>query len=139
MSKSLNSCQIIGNATKDAETRYTGTGTPVTSFTLACEEAWKDKSGDLQKRVEFISLVYWGKGGEAVAPYIKKGTKLYAEGKLQSREYEDKDGNKRKVFEVNVSQVILLSGGGERTGARQEASVPEFEVAGDDESEILPF
>lgn len=111
MAKSLNKAQLIGNAGKDAEVRYTGTGKAVASFSVATTDSWKDKaSGQLQERTEWHNIVAWDRLAEICGEYVKKGTKVYIEGRIQNRSYDDKDGNKRYISEIVASDLLLLSG-----------------------------
>ena len=111
MAKSLNKAQLIGNAGKDAEVRYTGTGKPVASFSVATTDSWKDKaSGQLQERTEWHNIVAWDRLAEICGEYVKKGTRVYIEGRIQNRSYDDKDGNKRWITEVVAEDVLLLGG-----------------------------
>lgn len=111
MAKSLNKAQLIGNAGKDAEVRYTGTGKAVASFSVATTDSWKDKaSGQLQERTEWHNIVAWDRLAEICGEYVKKGTKVYIEGRIQNRSYDDKDGNKRYISEIVANDLLLLSG-----------------------------
>jgi single-strand DNA-binding protein len=111
MAKSLNKAQLIGNAGKDAEVRYTGTGKAVASFSVATSDSWKDKaSGQMQERTEWHNIVAWDRLAEICGEYVKKGTKVYIEGRIQNRSYDDKDGNKRYISEIVASDLLLLSG-----------------------------
>ena len=111
MAKGLNKATLIGHAGKDAEVRYTGTGTPVATFTIATSEAWKDKgTGQLQERTEWHNIVAWSRLAEICGEYVKKGTRIYVEGRIQNRSYDDKDGNKRYISEIVANEMILLDG-----------------------------
>ncbi|HET6511054.1 MAG TPA: single-stranded DNA-binding protein [Candidatus Kapabacteria bacterium] len=126
MAKSLNKAQLIGNAGKDAEVRYTGTGKPVASFSVATTDSWKDKaSGQLQERTEWHNIVAWDRLAEICGEYVKKGTRVYIEGRIQNRSYDDKDGNKRYISEIVASDMMLLSGrpdGGNNSGGGYDQS-----------------
>lgn len=167
MGKSLNKATIIGHAGKDAEVRYTGTGTAVASFSVATTESWKDKnSGQTQEKTEWHNVVAWDRLGEICGEWVKKGTQVYIEGRIQNRSYDDKDGNKRYTSEIVAKEMILLgskrgsdggsggsggdynqaygapSGGGFGTrnnsanNAAAPVPVPDFEPASEDD---LPF
>jgi single-strand DNA-binding protein len=111
MAKSLNKAQVIGHAGKDAEVRYTGNGTPVATFSVATTESWKDKaSGQLQERTEWHNIVAWSRLAEICGEYVKKGTRVYIEGRIQNRSYDDKDGNKRYISEIVANDMMLLDG-----------------------------
>lgn len=119
MAKSLNKAQIIGNAGKDAELRYTPSGKAVAHFTVATSDSWKDQGGNLQEKTVWHNIVAWDKLGEICANYVKKGTKVYIEGRIENRSYDDKDGVKKYTSEIVATNMILLSGGpnsGERSG-----------------------
>jgi len=120
---SVNKVILIGNLGKDPEIRYTESGQAVTNFTLATNEQWKDKSGESCERVEWHNIVVWGKPAETIAQYVKKGHSIYLEGKLQTRKWEDKEGNNRYTTEINVFQFQFLQnkdGGGQRDGGGQK-------------------
>lgn len=117
MARSLNKAQVIGHVGKDAEVRYTGTGTPVATFSVATTESWKDKaSGQMQERTEWHNIVAWSRLAEICGEYVKKGRRVYIEGRIQNRSYDDKDGNKRYTSEIVASDMMLLDGGGQRGG-----------------------
>lgn len=109
-SRSVNKVILVGHLGKDAETRYTPSGTPVTNFTLATSRRWKDQqSGEWKEETEWHRIVYWR--AENVASYLLKGKQVYLEGRLQTRSYEDKDGKKVYTTEVVCEDLILLSSG----------------------------
>lgn len=107
----LNKVLLIGHLGRDAEVRYTNTGTAVISFSLATTEKWTSKSGEKHERTEWHTVVYFAKS-ENVAQYLTKGKAVYVEGAIQSEEYE-KDGQKRRVTKIKAERVQLM-GGGER-------------------------
>ena len=122
MSKSLNKATLIGHAGKDTEIRYTGTGKAVANFTLATSDSWKDKaSGQLQEKTEWHNIVAWERLAEICGEYVKKGKRVYVEGRIQTRAWDDKDGNKRYTTEIVATDMILLDGGGERGGQSRPA------------------
>ena len=106
---SVNKVILVGNLGKDPELRYTQGGDPVVNFTVATNEKWKDKDGHPQERVEWHRIVVWGRSAENCAEYLQKGSSVYVEGRLQTREWEDKDGNKRRTTEINARSVQFLS------------------------------
>jgi single-strand DNA-binding protein len=109
--KSLNRVQLIGNLGKDPEVKYTPQGTPVAKLTIATNERFKDKSGEWQDRTEWHNVVLWQRLAEIAGEYLKKGGKVYIEGRLQTRSWEDKQsGQKKYMTEVVGSDLILLSG-----------------------------
>ncbi len=122
MGKSLNKATIIGNAGKDAEVRYTGTGKAVATFSVATTDSWKDKtSGQMQEKTEWHNIVAWERLGEICGEYVKKGVRVYIEGRIQTRSYDDKEGIKRYSTEIVASDMILL-GGGNRDGGSSSGS-----------------
>ncbi len=115
---SLNKVMLIGNLGTDPELKYTPGGQAVCNFSLATNEKWKDKSGALQERVEWHRIVVWGKQADSCKEYLAKGRSVYIEGKIQTRSWEDKDGQKRYATEVIAHDVKFLANAakGERAG-----------------------
>ena len=115
--KSLNKVQLIGNLGKDPEVKYTPSGTPVAKLTIATNERYKDKNGEWQDRTEWHNVVLWQRLAEIAGEYLKKGGKVYIEGRLQTRSWDDKQTNQKKYMtEVVASDLILLGGRGESGG-----------------------
>jgi len=115
--KSLNRVQLIGNLGKDPEIKYTPQGTPVAKITIATNERFKDKGGEWQDRTEWHNVVLWQRLAEIAGEYLKKGGKVYIEGRLQTRSWDDKQtGQKKYMTEVVASDLILLGGRGEGGG-----------------------
>ncbi len=108
----VNKVILIGNLGRDPELRYTQNGQAVANFTLATSENWTDKSGEKVERTEWHRIVAWGRTAELCAQYLSKGRTVYIEGRLQTREWEDRDGNKRQTTEINANTVQFLGGGG---------------------------
>jgi single-strand DNA-binding protein len=115
---SVNKVILVGNLGRDAELRYTPGGAPVATLNIATTEVWNDKGGQRQEKTEWHRVVLWGKTAESLSEYLTKGKQIYVEGKLQTRQWDDKDGNKRYTTEVRGDRVVLLSGGG---AGRQQA------------------
>ena len=114
MAKSVNKVILIGNLGKDPEIKYTPSGTPVAKFTLATNERYKDKAGEWQDRTEWHNVVAWQRLAEIVGEYLKKGSKAYVEGRLQTSSWEDKQsGEKKYRTEIIAQDLVLLSGRGE--------------------------
>ncbi len=111
MAKGFNKVILMGNLTRDVEMRTTTSGQTVANFSLAVSRSWKDQNGQTQEQTSFINCVAWGKAGEIVAQYVKKGDPLLVSGRLDQRSYEDKDGNKRQAVEVNVEDFNFIGGG----------------------------
>ncbi|MFA5270072.1 MAG: single-stranded DNA-binding protein [Patescibacteria group bacterium] len=106
--RDLNKVMLIGNLTRDPELRSTPNGQSVASFAIATNRAWNDAAGQLQKAVEYTDIVAWGKLAEVVSQIMKKGRRVYVEGRLQTRNWEGQDGVKRYKTEVIASDVIVL-------------------------------
>ena len=109
---SVNKVILVGNLGRDAELRYTPSGAAVAKFSLATTEVWNDKGGQRQERTEWHNIDLWGKQAETLSEYLVKGKQVYVEGRLQTDEYTDKDGNKKKSTKVRCDRVVLLGGGG---------------------------
>jgi single-strand DNA-binding protein len=123
-SRSVNKVILIGHLGKDAETKYTPGGDARTTFTLATNRRWKDQqSGEWKEETDWHNVVLWR--GENVAPYLLKGTQVYVEGRLQTRSYEDKDGNKKYFTDVVSQELVLLGGrGAQEAGAGESQPRP---------------
>ena len=109
----LNKAMIIGNLTKDPEVRQTGSGMQVASFSIATNMVWKDASGQKQEKVEFHNIVAWKNLADICARYLKKGSKVYVEGRLQTRDWQGKDGLTRYTTEIVAENMIMLDGRGQ--------------------------
>src|SRR3989344_2790088 len=114
MARSLNKVILIGNLTRDPELRYTPSGTAVATIGLATNRSWKTDSGDTRDDVEYHRIVAWDKLAEICQQLLKKGSKIYAEGRLQTRKWTGKDEVERYTTEIVIGEMILLdsSGGG---------------------------
>jgi single-strand DNA-binding protein len=128
----VNKVQLLGNIGKDPEVRETKAGN-VANMVMATSERYTDKSGQKQEKTEWHNLVVFGKLADVVAKYVKKGDKLYVEGSITTRKWEDKEGNTRYTTEVKVRDLTML-GGGEKKSAQ-----PAAVAAGEDEDSDLPF
>jgi len=106
----LNKCAFIGNLTKDPELRYTAQGTAVANFSIACNEKFKDKDGNTKEETEFVNIVVWKRLAETCGNYLTKGKQIYIEGKMQTRHYDDKDGNRKYVTEIIGNKMVMLGG-----------------------------
>jgi single-strand DNA-binding protein len=107
---SVNKVILVGRLGRDPETRYTGGGQAVANFSIATDETYKDKNGERQKRTEWHKIVVWGKQAEIAQQYLKKGSLIFIEGRIQSREWQDKEGQKRTSFEIVASNFRMLGG-----------------------------
>ncbi len=110
MAKGFNKVILMGNLTRDPETRQTPSGQSVTNFSLAISRSWKGQDGNTQEQVSFIDCVAWGKTGEIIAQYVQKGRPILVSGRLDQRSWEQ-DGNKRSKVEVVAQDVTFLGGG----------------------------
>ena len=132
----LNKAMIIGNITRDPEVRTTTNGISVTSFGVATNFAWTDSSGQRQEKAEFHNVVAWRKLAEICGQYLRKGSKVYIEGRLQTRSWDDQSGNKRYITEIVTDNMIMLDSKGsssssapaESTPAPSEENPPTIEV-----------
>jgi single-strand DNA-binding protein len=125
---SLNRVFLIGNLTKDPELRYTPQGTAVANLRLAVNRRWKDKSGEQKEEVCFLTVVAWDKQAEVCNQYLRKGSPLFVEGRIQSRSWQDNSGAKRNVVEIRAERVQFLGQPG--AGGAGKNNVPQ-EEAGD--------
>lgn len=117
MARGINKVTLVGNLGNDPDVRYTQGGAPVANITLATTDTWRDKNTDEKKeRTEWHRLVFFGRLAEIVSEYLRKGAKIYVEGRLQTREWEDRDGNKRYTTEIVANEMLMLDGRDERAG-----------------------
>ncbi len=112
---SVNKVILVGRLGRDPETRYTSSGQAVCNFSMATDENYKDRSGERQKRTEWHKIVVWGKQAEIAQQYLKKGSLIFLEGRIQSRQWDDKEGQKRTSFEIVANRFQML-------GARADAA-----------------
>lgn len=132
----INKAIIVGNLGADPELRYTQSGTAVASFRVATTERWKGQDGQMQEQTEWHSCNAWGKLAEICGKYLQKGSKVYVEGSINTRKWQDKSGNDRYSTEIKVREMKMLDsrGGGDRSGsAGADGSAPPM---GDDS---VPF
>ena len=122
MARGINKVILIGNLGQDPESRTTPNGTTVTNIRIATSESWRDKqSGEMKENTEWHGVVLWNKLGEIAAEYLRKGSQVYIEGRLQTRKWQDKQGNDRYTTEIVASEMQMLGGrGGGGGGAAQE-------------------
>lgn len=131
----INKVILIGNLGKDPELRYTPNSKAVATFSLATTEKWKDKEGQFQEKTEWHNIVAWGKQAEICKEYLKKGSSVYVEGRLQHRSYDDKEGNKKYITEI-VARLVQMLG---RKGEAKEEPVSQDLESSAAEEEDLPF
>ncbi len=141
---SLNKVIIIGNLGRDPETRYAPSGDCICNITVATTETWKDKqTGEKKEATEWHRIAFFGKLGEIAGQYLKKGSQVYIEGSLRTREYTDKDGVKKYATDIKASEMKMLGGKPEaqqqvpaprQAPQQRQAPVPDF-----DDSDLIPF
>ena len=150
---SVNKVILVGNLGRDPETKYTGAGQAVCKFSLATSESFKDRNGERQKRTEWHRIVVWAKLAEIAQQYLKKGSLIYLEGRIQSGEWTDKEGQKRTSYDIVASNFRMLGprsdsmGGGARSAAapagNSEADAPAPPAEDQSGSEVtdedIPF
>ncbi|MEE2821907.1 MAG: single-stranded DNA-binding protein [Acidobacteriota bacterium] len=127
----VNRVTLVGRLGQDPEMRHTTSGTPVTNFSLATNEKWKNQSGEPQERTEWHKVVTWNKLAEISSQYLTKGQLVFIEGRIQTREWDDRDGNKRYTTEIVASDMKMLGGRGDArpdvtpTGASESSPPPK--------------
>jgi single-strand DNA-binding protein len=140
----VNKVILVGHLGNDPEIRYTQGGTPVGNFRLATTERWVSKGGERSERTEWHRIVVWGKLAEICSEYLRKGKQVYIEGRLQTRQWQDKDGNNRYTTEVTANNMVMLG----KAGDRAEVGVPpgyqdsgpmESSGGGDEGDDAVPF
>jgi single-strand DNA-binding protein len=126
MGKSINKVILVGRLGRDPELKYTASGTPFCRFSMATDDSWTDKgSGERTERTEWHNIVVWDKLAEICNNYLAKGRMVYIEGSLQTREWDDQEGNKRKTTEIRARDMVLLGGPpGEGGGGSRKPSGP---------------
>ncbi len=112
MARGINKVILIGNLGQDPELRYTNSGTAVCNFRLATNESYKDSSGQMVDKTEWHSVVTWARLAEICGEYLRKGSQVYIEGSLQTRSYEDREGNTKYVTEIKAREMQMLGGRG---------------------------
>ena len=131
---SINKVILIGSLGKDPETRFTGSGKAVTNFSMATNENWKDHAGEKQERTEWHRIVAWGKLAEICDKLLSKGKQVYVEGRIQTRAWDDREGNKKYTTEIIADRMQLLSAMDKvETGSKE---MPQDDSAGFDD---VPF
>jgi single-strand DNA-binding protein len=133
MSRGLNKVMIIGNLGRDPEMRYTPSGCPVTTFTVATSRAWSTADGERHTDTEWFNIVTWSNLAEICKQYLIKGQQVYIEGRLQTRHWEDKEGIKRSTVEIVASEMMML---GERREANHTSAGEEPAASDDSEGQI---
>lgn len=122
----LNQCNFIGRCGSDPEIKYTGQGTAVANLTVACSEKWKDKQGQQQEKTEWVRVVAWSRLAEICGEYLSKGSLVYISGKMETRQWDDKDGNKRYTTEIVAREMKILSPRGTSNQSEPPSPGPEM-------------
>ena len=130
MSRGLNKVMIIGNLGRDTEMRYTPSGRPVTTFSIATNRSWNTSDGERRKETEWFNVVAWGSLAEICNQYLTKGQQVYIEGRLQTRRWEDSEGQKHSSTEIIANEMIML-------GERRDGKPGDQDEA--NENEDFPF
>jgi len=131
MSRGLNKVMLIGRLGRDPEMRYTPSGRPVTTFSLATSRTWNTSEGERRTETEWFNVVAWGSLAEICKQFLNKGQQVYVEGRLQTRHWEDAEGNKHSVTEIVANEMIML-------GDRREMNNTAAEYGAEEEDEF-PF
>jgi single-strand DNA-binding protein len=126
---SVNKVILIGNLGRDPETRYMPEGGAITNISIATTDKWKDKNGEMQEKTEWHRIAFFGKLAEIAGEYLKKGSQVYVEGRLQTRKWQDKDGQDKYTTEVVANVMQMLGsrqgmGGGDREGGGERSQAP---------------
>ncbi len=131
MARGINKVILVGNLGNDPDIRYTAGGAAVANISLATTDSWRDKeSGEQQDRTEWHRIVFFGRLAEVVGEYLKKGSQVYVEGRLQTRKWQDKSGNDRYTTEIVANEMQMLGGrGGGSMPANDQSSAPMSESA----------
>src|SRR5258708_6495559 len=133
---SVNKVILVGNLGREAELRYRRGGAAVATLNMATTENWTDKSGQKQEKTEWHRVVFWGKVAESLTEYLTKGKQIYIEGRLETRQWNDKDGNKRYTTEIKGDKIVLLGGGGGRSGGGMSRGGGEESMGGGQPSHV---
>jgi single-strand DNA-binding protein len=144
MAKSVNKVILVGRLGRDPEMKYTANGTPFCRFSMATDDTWTDKgSGEKQERTEWHNIVVWDRLAEICNQYLTKGRQVYIEGSLQTREWDDQDGNKRKTTEIRARDMVLLGSAADSSGQPRKPAAAGVSVGAGAESTItdddIPF
>jgi single-strand DNA-binding protein len=137
--RGVNKVILIGNLGKDPELRYLPSGGPVTKFSLATGSRWKDKDGQWQERTDWHNIVAFGRTAEVCNEYLKKGSPIYVEGRIQTRSYDDRDGNKKWITEIIAQSINMLGKKDEVEVEVPEAADQPSPEGNQDKDDDLPF
>jgi len=126
MARGINKVILVGNLGNDPEVRYANNGNAIANISVATSESWKDKNtGDQQEKTEWHRVVMFNRLGEIAGEYLKKGSKVYIEGKLQTRKWQDQSGNDRYTTEIVANEMQMLDSRGDSSGGYQAQSAPQ--------------
>ena len=148
MARGINKVILVGNCGQDPETRFAASGAAITNISVATSESWKDKqTGEQQERTEWHRVVFFNRLAEIAGKYLKKGSKVYVEGSLRTRKWQDKDGNDRYTTEIVGNEMQMLDSRGSAGGGESMSSAPAAKPAnkvavpagGDDWDDDIPF
>ena len=138
MARTLNKVMLIGNVGKDPELKHTPSGIPVTSFNLATTDSWKDRAGVLQEHTDWHTVVAWRGLAEICHKLVKKGARIYVEGKLQTRNFEDKNGIRKHIVEVLIDNMLMLDARRNKEGEiEQSLDVENFTMTSFEDDEFM--
>jgi single-strand DNA-binding protein len=140
MAGSVNKVILIGRLGKDPEVKYTQGGKSVAHFSIATDETWKDQNGERQQKTEWHNIVAWEKLAEICGQYLNKGKQVYIEGRLQTRSWEDKEGNKRYTTEIRADTMVMLGSRSDEQRAERPAAPQQGQPSGPEiTDEDIPF
>lgn len=144
MSRGLNKVMIIGHLGRDPEMRYTPSGRPVTTFSVATTRNWKTAEGERRESTEWFTIVAWGSLAEICKEHLVKGQQVYIEGRLQTRRWDDDDGNKRQATEIVAREMVMLGQRKKRAAEDTDASADDLpfneeDAFGDENDDEFPF
>ncbi|MCK5609195.1 single-stranded DNA-binding protein [Candidatus Pacearchaeota archaeon] len=140
MSTGVNKVILVGLLGRDPEVRYTKSSQAVASFSIATTERWTGKDGNKEEKTEWHRIVAWGKLGEICGEYLSKGKQVYIEGRLQTREWEDNDGNKKQTTEIVANNMTMLGQSGSSGNSGNAGGGSQSNSGGDDfEDDYIPF
>ncbi len=137
MSRTLNKVMLIGNVGKDPDVNFTPSGVKVAQFRMATSETWKDKDGAIQEHTDWHTVVAWRGLADIVERLIHRGSRIYVEGKIQTRTYDDKEGQKRYVTEIVADNILLLDP--KRSEGASNGEAEHSESSSDSKADDIPF
>ena len=138
MARTLNKVMLIGNVGRDPELKHTPSGIPVTSFNLATTDSWKDRAGNLQEHTDWHTVVAWRGLAEICHKLVKKGARIYVEGKLQTRNFEDKNGVKKHIVEILIDNMLLLDAKRNKEGVEEQSlDIENFTMTSFDDDDFM--